>query len=81
MNIVIKEFNNYVLHVTKECIPKGVRKYYKPYLNEDLNNKHNELTTARNLADVAPSIENNATLQQSNPKFNKTRIEPEEVDG
>ena len=47
MNIVIKEFNNYVLQAAKECIPKGARKDYKPYWNEDLDNKHNELTTAR----------------------------------
>ena len=62
MNIVIQEFNNYVLQEAKECILKGARKGYKPYWNEDLNNKHNELTTARTLADVAPSIENNTAL-------------------
>ena len=37
-----------------------------PKRNEDLNNKHNELTTARNLADVTPSIENNTALKQTN---------------
>ena len=52
MNIVIKEFSNYVLQTAKECIPKGARKEYKPYWNENLNNKHNELTTARNVADI-----------------------------
>ena len=72
MNSVIKEFSNYVLHAAKECIPKGARKYYKAYWNEFLNNKHNELTTARNLADVAPSIENNTALKQTNAKFIKT---------
>ena len=54
-------------------MPKGARKDYKPYWNEDLNNKLNELTTARNLADVAPSIENNTALNQTNTKFIKTR--------
>ena len=73
MNIVIKEFNYYVLQAAKECIPKGARKDYKPYWNEDLNNKHNELTTARNLADVVPSIENNTALKQANAKLIKTR--------
>ena len=75
MNTVIKEFNNYVLQAAKECIPKGARKDYKPYWNEDLNNKHNELTKARNLAGVAPSIENNIALKQTNAKFIKTRNE------
>ena len=75
INIVIKEFNNYVLQASKECIPKGARKDYKPYWNEDLNNKHDELTTARNLADVVPSIENNTALKQANAKFFKTRNE------
>ena len=59
----------------KECIPKGARKDYKPYWNGDLNNKHNELATAGNLADVAPSVENNAALRQANAKFIKTRNE------
>ena len=71
MIIVIKEFNNYVLRAANECIPKGARNDW----NEDMNNKHNELTTARNLADVAPSIENNAALKQTNAKFIKTRNE------
>ena len=73
INIVIKEFNNYVLQAAKERIPKGARKDYKPYWNEDLNNKHNERTIARNLADVAPSIENNTSLKPANAKFIKTR--------
>ena len=73
MIIVLKEFNNYVLQAAKECIPKDARKYYKPSWNEDLNNKHNGLTTARNIADIAPSIENNTALKQTNAKFNKTR--------
>ena len=71
INIVIKEFNNYVLQAAKECIPKGARKDYKPYWN----NKHAELTTARNPADVAPSLENNTALKQANAKFIKTRNE------
>ena len=75
MTIVIKELKNYVLQAAKECIPKGPRKDYTPYWNEDLNNKHNELTTARNLADVASSIENNTALKKTNAKFIKTRNE------
>ena len=75
MHIVIKEFNNNVIQAAKECIPKGARKDYKPYWNEDLNKKHNELTKARNLSDVAPSIENNTALKQINAKFIKTRNE------
>ena len=41
-----------------------------------MNNKHNELTTARNLADVAPSIANNTALKQANSKLIKTRNKP-----
>ena len=36
-----------------------------------MNNEHIELTTARNLADVAPSIVNNTALKQANAKFIK----------
>ena len=74
MNIVIKESNNYVLRGRKGMYPKRCEKR-QPYWNEDLNNKHDELTTARNLADVAPSIENNTELKQANAKFIKTRNE------
>ena len=74
-NIDIKEFHNYVLQAAKECIQKCARKDYKPYWNEDLNNKHNELTTARTIADVAPSIETNTELKQANAKFIKARNE------
>ena len=71
MNIVIKEFNNHDLQAAKECIPKVVRKDNKPYWSEDLNNKHDELTTA----DVAPSIKNNTALKQNTAKYIKTRNE------
>ena len=40
-----------------------------------MNHKHNQLTTARNLADVAPYIENNTVLKQTNVKVIKTRNE------
>ena len=75
MSIVIKEFNNYVIRAAKECNSKGARKYYKPYCNEDINNKHNELTTARNLKEGAPSIENKTASKQTNTKFIQTKNE------
>ena len=74
MNIVIKELNNVVLQAAKESISKGARKDDKPYLNEDLNNKHNELTTTINLADATP-IEINTALRQINAMLIKTRNE------
>ena len=70
-----RKLNNYGLQAANECIPKGARKDYKPYWNEDLKNKHNELIISINLADVAPSIENNTALNQTNSKFIKTRNE------
>ena len=75
MNIVIKEFNNYVLEAENECIPKGAKNHYEPNWTGNLNNKYNELTIARNHADVAPSIENNTALKQTNAKFIKARNE------
>ena len=56
-------------------IPKGAMKYYKSYWNEDLSNKHNELTTARHLADITPSTENPTALKQTSVKFIKRRNE------
>ena len=71
MNIVIKLCSS----GSKGMYPKRCEKDYKPYWNKDLNSKHNELTTTRNLADVAPSIENNTVLKQTNAKFIETRNE------
>ena len=54
MNIVIKEFNNYVLRAAKECMQKGARKDYKPYRNEDLSwwSERNGLCVFRELCPV-----------------------------
>ena len=81
INILIKEFNNYVLHAPNVCIPKGERKDYTPYWNEDLNNKHNELTEARNLADIAQSIENNTALKKPMLSSLRQEMKPGEVAG
>ena len=58
---------------SKEAIPKGARKEYKPYWNNDLDNLHNELNTARDVAESVPTSENDTALNQVNTKFIRTR--------
>ena len=39
----------------KKVIPKGAGKEYKPYWNNDLDKLHNELNTARDVAESEPT--------------------------
>ena len=51
INKVVSEFTRCILQAAKEAIPKGARKEYKPYWNNDLDKLHNELNTARDVAE------------------------------
>ena len=69
INKVVSEFTRCILQAAKEAIPKGARKVYKPYWNNDLDKLHNELNTARDVAESVPRFENNTALKQVNAKF------------
>ena len=73
INKVVSEFTRCILQEAKEAIPKGARKEYKPYWNNDLDKLHNELNTARDVAESEPTSENNTTLKQVNAKFIRAR--------
>ena len=73
INKVVSEFTRCILQAAKEAIPKGARKEYKPYLNNDLDKLHNELNTARDVAESEPTSENNTALKQVNAKFIRAR--------
>ena len=64
INKVVSEFTRCILQAAKEAIPKGARKKYKPYWNNDLDKLHNELNTARDVAESVPTSENNTSLKQ-----------------
>ena len=50
INKVVSEFTRCFPQTAKESIPKGARKQYKPYWNNELDKLHNELNTARDIA-------------------------------
>ena len=59
INNVVKAFNTAVLKAAKECIPRGVRKGYRPYWSSEIQATHEALTRARDDAELNPSLENN----------------------
>ena len=73
INKVVCEFTRCILQVAKEAIPKGARKEYKPYGNDDLDILHNELNTARDRAEYIPTSVNNTALKQVNATFIRAR--------
>ena len=73
INKVVSKFTRCILQAAKETIPKGARKEYKPYWNNDLDKLHNELNTARDVAESEPTSENNTELKQVNAKFIRAR--------
>ena len=73
INKAVSEFTRCILQAAKEAIPKGARKEYKPYGNNDLDKLHNELNTARDVAESEPTSENNTALKQVNAKFIRAR--------
>ena len=73
INKVVSEFTRCILQAAKEAIPKGARKEYKLYWNNDLDKLHNELNTARDIPESVPTSENNTALKQVNAKFISAR--------
>ena len=69
INKVVSEFTRCILQAAKEAIPKGARKEYKPYWNNDLDKLHNELNTTSDGAESEPVSKNNTALKQVNAKF------------
>ena len=43
INNVVNEFTRCIIQAAKEAIPKGAKKEYKTYWNNDLDKMHNEL--------------------------------------
>ncbi|VDI60877.1 Hypothetical predicted protein [Mytilus galloprovincialis] len=72
---VVKIFNTSIVRAAKESIPRGVRKDYKPYWSNQIQETHDALTRAREEAESNPSQENNIKLQQSKAKHLKTKLE------
>ncbi|CAG2245306.1 unnamed protein product [Mytilus edulis] len=75
INNVVKIFNTSIVRAAKESIPRGVRKDYKPYWSNEIQETHDALTRAREEAESNPSQENNIKLQQSKAKHLKTKLE------
>ncbi|CAC5398866.1 unnamed protein product [Mytilus coruscus] len=78
INNFVKIFNASIEKAAKESIPRGVRKDYKPYWSNKIQETHDGLTRTRDERDEAesnPSQENNIKLQQSKAKHLRTKLE------
>ncbi|CAG2193511.1 unnamed protein product [Mytilus edulis] len=75
INNVVKIFNASIVRAAKESIPRGVRKNYKLYWSNVIQETHDALTRAREEAESNPSQKNNIKLQQSKAKHLKTKLE------
>ena len=72
---VTKDFNAALLKAAHKCIPRGSRRDYKPYWNDDLETLQEELSEARREAETHPSQDNNNHLQKARAKFLRTKIQ------
>ena len=75
INMVVKDFNSCVLKAAHETIPRGARRNYKPYWNEELQELQDALSKARKTAEDHPSAENNNRLQEAKAKFLKHKLQ------
>ena len=75
INNAVHELNSCILKAAQECIPRGARKNYKPYWNNQLQELQDEMTEARQKAENNPSDENHLRLQQTKARFLKAKIQ------
>jgi ribonuclease HI len=60
-----------ILKAASESIPRGARKDYKPYWNEELQNLENAVEESRKEAESNPSVENNIALKAATARCRK----------
>jgi ribonuclease HI len=75
INKVVREFNRCVLYVAKKTIPRGARKNYKPYWNNELEKLQNEMEISRQQAEKRPSQEHHNKFQQTKAKFQRAKLQ------
>ena len=75
INKIVKEYTSNIIKAAKETIPRGVRKNYTPYWNEDFQKTHEALTEARKEAERRPCQETQIKLQQAKAKHLRMTIE------
>ena len=74
INNTVRELNACILQAAHEAIPRGVRKEYKPYWTNQLQQLQDEMTEARNKAEATPTDENHIQLQQTKASFLKAKV-------
>ena len=60
-----------ILKAASESIPRGARKDYKPYWNEELQNLEETVEQSRKEPETNPSVENNIALKAATAKCRK----------
>lgn len=75
INRIVSEFTRCILEAASKTIPRGARKNYKPYWNDELEKLQNEMETARQLAEKRPSQEHHNKYQQTKAKFQRAKLQ------
>lgn len=71
INRATSNFNKAILKAAKETIPRGARKNYRPYWTQELQDLEDEVSKARQAAEIEPSTNNNITYKASEAKYRR----------
>ena len=74
VNKSVALFNKALIKAANESIPRGSRKDYKPYWSDELSELNEQVTQARETAELYPSIENNISLKAKSAKLRKETL-------
>ncbi|GFS13943.1 hypothetical protein ElyMa_001410500 [Elysia marginata] len=69
-----KAITKAIIKSAKKAIPRGVRKNYRPYWTEELEEFENEVNVARKEVEEHPSVVNNVNLKRKTAKLHKATI-------
>ena len=75
INSLVNKFIKIILQAASETIPRGARKYYKPYWSEELEQLHNDVEEARKHAKTIPCQDHHNNFQQAKAKFQRAKLQ------
>ena len=74
VNKSVALFNKALIKAANKSIPRGSRKDYKPYWSDEISELNEQVTQARETAELYPSIENNISLKAKSAKLRKETL-------
>lgn len=73
LNKDVKLYTQAVMKAAKHTIPRGKRRYYKPFWSEALKNLHGKLSSARDAMEQNPTHENTVQHNEIKDTYNKQK--------